>query len=395
MASGGEIVGGTILRLPAIQSPNYVAGTTGWKISQDGSAEFTDVTIIVGATGQLTVTDGTDSIVLDPAGGAFSIPTEFLTRGTASTVWINSPADNMIEVSSGTAAGHRVRAQWSPTYFDTAYLTWPGDGYDGGSFYCDATGVMINQNDATNGYVGGLIEIDDLSGVYGEYDGGSWGSYLQCVPGTAHIYGDNLVVDAASMATFRTAFFSIGNGLSTDTIKSNSIYRRTSAASPNVFIATSPIGVFYRSTSSARYKTAIKAADLDPAAVLALQPATFADRAQAADGGQAPRYLGLLAEHVAENPTLGRLLVGYGEDGQPDSVHYDRLAVALLPVLRDLTARVETLEEAARPKVNPRARLVALPPFVVPAVADPPADPPQPVPPPRPVPRRPDVPGRS
>lgn len=35
-----EIVGGTALRIPAIQSPNYVAGSTGWIINGDGTAEF-------------------------------------------------------------------------------------------------------------------------------------------------------------------------------------------------------------------------------------------------------------------------------------------------------------------------------------------------------------------
>lgn len=41
MAPGNQaIVGGTVLRIPAIQSPDYVPGQTGWIIRQDGSAEF-------------------------------------------------------------------------------------------------------------------------------------------------------------------------------------------------------------------------------------------------------------------------------------------------------------------------------------------------------------------
>jgi hypothetical protein len=34
------IVGGTVLRIPAIQSPNFVTGVSGWFIGQDGSVEF-------------------------------------------------------------------------------------------------------------------------------------------------------------------------------------------------------------------------------------------------------------------------------------------------------------------------------------------------------------------
>lgn len=38
------ITGGTVLRTPAIQSPDYVPGVSGWIIRQDGSAEFNDGT---------------------------------------------------------------------------------------------------------------------------------------------------------------------------------------------------------------------------------------------------------------------------------------------------------------------------------------------------------------
>ncbi len=45
MSGGNEsIVGGTVLRIPAVQSPNYVPGVSGWIIRQDGSAEFNNGT---------------------------------------------------------------------------------------------------------------------------------------------------------------------------------------------------------------------------------------------------------------------------------------------------------------------------------------------------------------
>lgn len=40
MGWNDPVVGGVALRRAAIQSPNYVAGTTGWTINQDGSVEF-------------------------------------------------------------------------------------------------------------------------------------------------------------------------------------------------------------------------------------------------------------------------------------------------------------------------------------------------------------------
>jgi hypothetical protein len=39
------IVAGDVLIRPAIKSPNYVPGVSGWSINQTGSAEFTDVTV--------------------------------------------------------------------------------------------------------------------------------------------------------------------------------------------------------------------------------------------------------------------------------------------------------------------------------------------------------------
>lgn len=40
-----EIVAGTVLVIDAIQSPNFVAGTSGWIIRQDGSVEFANATL--------------------------------------------------------------------------------------------------------------------------------------------------------------------------------------------------------------------------------------------------------------------------------------------------------------------------------------------------------------
>jgi hypothetical protein len=45
MMPGDPIVGSTVLRRPAIQSPNFVTGTSGWTINSDGSAEFNNLTI--------------------------------------------------------------------------------------------------------------------------------------------------------------------------------------------------------------------------------------------------------------------------------------------------------------------------------------------------------------
>lgn len=45
MPFSNPIVGGVVLVRPAIRSPNFVAGSSGWSIEKDGSAEFNDVVI--------------------------------------------------------------------------------------------------------------------------------------------------------------------------------------------------------------------------------------------------------------------------------------------------------------------------------------------------------------
>lgn len=45
MGWNDPVVGSTILRRPAIQSPGYVKGSTGWAINSDGTAEFNSLTL--------------------------------------------------------------------------------------------------------------------------------------------------------------------------------------------------------------------------------------------------------------------------------------------------------------------------------------------------------------
>jgi hypothetical protein len=59
-----ELAAGIVLIRPALRSPDFVTGSTGWSINQDGSAEFNDITIRAG-----TVISGT-SLYYTPSPGA-------------------------------------------------------------------------------------------------------------------------------------------------------------------------------------------------------------------------------------------------------------------------------------------------------------------------------------
>lgn len=54
------IVGGTTLRIPAIQSPGFITGVTGWAINADGTAEFNGLTL----HGTITLGSGGNNVII-------------------------------------------------------------------------------------------------------------------------------------------------------------------------------------------------------------------------------------------------------------------------------------------------------------------------------------------
>lgn len=119
---------------------------------------------------------------------------------------------------------------------------------------------------------------------------------------------------------------------------SDAVYRRTLAGPANMVVNSN--GTIGRVSSSRRYKTEITDA---PALerVLDIQPVTF--KAAKPEPGQADQvYYGVIAEDL---DALGLShLVGYDEEGRPDSVHYDRIGVALVPVVQQLVTVIAGLE---------------------------------------------------
>lgn len=64
------IVADTTLVRDAIQSPDYISGSTGWTINRDGTAEFNNVTVRGTITGSVIEVTGSSSYILvyDPSG---------------------------------------------------------------------------------------------------------------------------------------------------------------------------------------------------------------------------------------------------------------------------------------------------------------------------------------
>lgn len=89
-----ELAGGVVLVRPALQSPNYVAGSAGWAIKVDGSAEFSDIVLRGDGVG--------DTIIIGPSTGS-QVTIGF--TGTQSYVKFpqNSPKENFVAQINGAA----------------------------------------------------------------------------------------------------------------------------------------------------------------------------------------------------------------------------------------------------------------------------------------------------
>ncbi|WJN62568.1 minor tail protein [Streptomyces phage phiScoe1] len=100
-------------------------------------------------------------------------------------------------------------------------------------------------------------------------------------------------------------------------------------------------GGFCKNTSSLRFKQNIRDHDVNADAVLNLRPVVY-DRLPDEEGGDYARdEFGLVAEEVYEHlPEI----VTRDEDGRIDTVRYDLLGVALLPVVQRQAKQISDLE---------------------------------------------------
>lgn len=125
----------------------------------------------------------------------------------------------------------------------------------------------------------------------------------------------------------------------TSGITSSSVYKNTTAQSPNTYIGSS--GAFQRSTSARKYKKDVTPISDDMvAAFMSLSGVTYRSRCNADDPDR--RHVGLIADeaHAADLPEL----VHYGNDGAVEGFAYERTTALLLEVVKRLSARVEALE---------------------------------------------------
>lgn len=106
----------------------------------------------------------------------------------------------------------------------------------------------------------------------------------------------------------------------------------------------SSLGVMGWASSSRTKKQDIIAANLDPAAILSIEPKHFRYiKAVEEMGDEAPIEVGMIAEDLHEAGLVS--FVDYGADGDVEGIHYSTYVVALQVVVRDQAAKIAALTE--------------------------------------------------
>lgn len=139
--------------------------------------------------------------------------------------------------------------------------------------------------------------------------------------------GNNFVIEKNGNRYLR-----IGSDAGGLYLQSSAIHDRTTSANANTVI-TSNDHTLRRSTSARKYKDDIQKSDVDPYLLLEIEPKSWIDKAEQAEGNVQRRYYGLIADEVEE--------VGLGDyvtydNGEVDALMYDRLWTLLIPIVKDL-----------------------------------------------------------
>jgi hypothetical protein len=232
------------------------------------------------------------------------------------------------------AHGDELRLQ---THHGNPVRIYGGDGVTGAADVRIATfgGGLINIQSDANGDIQALS--DDRLWLFadGNLDGEANGNISLLADGTAALGG--------ATGTF--------------------LQPASGGVSANVHMDTATGRIRYV-VSSERYKTDIQNLDVDPAAVLLLQPRSWLplppvqqcpdwlhalhgdDECRSGEPGdqvEGPRHVGFIAEEL-DGLGLGAF-VSRDADGLPDGIHYDRLTAAVIPVLQTQQQQIAALAE--------------------------------------------------
>lgn len=219
-----------------------------------------------------------------------------------------------------------------------------------------STGVSLETSNYNGGFANGSIIDSTSTGAAVEVD--SSGSTTINGAGVTSVVGGSQF-DTGSMGFKNRAHIWVGSNITGesgnrivmdgDFVHIISAYRHTTGDAPNLFVAND--GALVRSTSASKYKTNIKRSHSTDYGerLLNLPVATWIDKGQKEryEAGKRHikpnKYFGMIAEDLADAGL--DLLVSRNVDGEIEGIQYERIAPALIPVIKKLKDKVEKLEE--------------------------------------------------
>jgi hypothetical protein len=307
------------------------AGGAGWNSNIIGSTVIANLD-----AGKITAGTISASISLSAAtitGGSINIGSGVFQVSPSGVVTINAGA---VSINSGAFA---VSSSGAVT------ITAGTLNINTGQFVLDALGnvttlgtVSCTNLTVTGGTIGGFT-VSSVGLAYGSLTIWSSGNATYALTDTTRdisFRNLNLAGNAGMTALNTSGSATIGGNLNVNTVGANSGYQPVYWNPAN--------GRFYSSPSSKRYKENIASLpDADYlAAILKLEPVTYTYKAKFTDTPTHPQF-GLVAESVAKIPELGAI-VNRNAKGQPDSLGFDRLAIFMIPALRQLNQKIESLQ---------------------------------------------------
>jgi hypothetical protein len=358
-----------------LQSSNFTQGLSGWRLREDGFAEFSSGifrgalqigsnTFNVDSNGNMFIggtTLANSPFAVDTNGNilAASLTASMITSGTLAPVRI--PNLDAGKITAGTLganvvyAGTIVASQIiSGTINGARIPNLDAEKIDSGTFdpvripNLSANKITTGTLNANNVTIEGSLSAVTLSGVSGTFSGSLTASVTQANV-IGNFSGSNLSINASGSGRSLNLFAGAnvvaqpsGNvnlfpgGNINLTAGNNTTLSVPTGTGTTVVVASG--NALRRSTSSIKYKENIrKAPRLNN--LLDVQPVYFNFK-NAEDDTQRNVY-GVIAEEV---DSLGLKELIYYNEGEPESVHYSDIGLALIPYVKELYDRIEELE---------------------------------------------------
>ena len=328
-----------------------------------GTEQYVQGQIMTGGVDWSTFGNPLDLLRLNVAGTAPEgvdpalYQTDWSTIGTSNQVIVmNGTGDDVVGVNASTLSSQMTTKVDLVTSTDNAIVR-----FDGTTGEVQDSLVEINNSGSITLTTGGTITAystganipphlfetdgtamwgtgangDDKYYIY-RYNGTSWVSLLQMDSA-----GDIATLGSVGVGTIPLYPFHVaGASYFASTLQvvgsltCNGIYDLTTGAAANVVIAAN--GIFYRSTSSAKYKTDINYEGVDGSKVYNLKPVSFKDKKSHVE------YLGFIAEDVHE---VEPRLVDYDKDGNPDALHYGNFTALNTKAIQDLKGVIDSQQK--------------------------------------------------